>query len=221
MIGNIKKYTALLIVFWLTHGTLFAQSSEGYVLFDLKFENDNLSKEEIAMLPDKSEMWFKGDQLRMKMPMGMGIESEVLVVKKESYLLMDIMGNKMAMKSSSDESTRRKSNLGSLKLKSLTEEERIIAGFTCKRANMVNSKDGTETTVWYTEQLAAGGSWYFQMEGLNGFPLEFSIDLNGMEVRMKAREVKLESPSESLFQLPSGYKVMTQQEMMQRMGGSR
>ena len=216
-----KKFIVLFCCMWMMLGTVNAQSDAGYVLFDLSFDDENLSREERAVLPDKSEMWFKGDFLRMKLPMGMGIESEVLVTKKESYLLLDIMGNKMAMKSSASEANKRKSDLGALKLKSLSDETRIIAGLPCKRADMVNAKDGTTTTVWYTDQLAAAGSWYFQMEGLKGVPLEFSIDLNGMEVRMKAREVRTESPPDKLFELPEGYNVMTQQEMMQRMGGSR
>jgi hypothetical protein len=59
------------------------------------------------------------------------------------------------------------------------------------------------------------------MEGIDGFPLEFSTSSNGMKFKMIATEVKTNKPDQQLFVLPSDFKVMTQAEMQKMFGGMK
>lgn len=196
----------------------FGQNNDGYILFKLQYNDDGLSKEEMAMLPTESEMWFKGDKMKMKMPMGMGMESTVLVMKDQVYLLMNLMGDKMAIKSSKEDMAKMSKSQKENKVKQLLNETKSIAGFECKKAIM-SAGNGEEMVVWYTDKIKSSSSWYYQMEGLNGFPLEFSMNTGGMDVRMIAQEVKLDDLKDDMFVVPEGYRIMTQAEMSKMMGG--
>jgi hypothetical protein len=67
----------------------------------------------------------------------------------------------------------------------------------------------------------AGG--YGQFKGLNGFPLEYNMTQRGMNLSLSATKVEKQSVSDDTFKVPSGYKLMTQEEMQadiqKNMGG--
>ena len=62
----------LLIVFALP---ALSQLKEGYVRYDIKFDSDDLSAQEKAMLPTMSEIWFAEGKMLMHMPTSMGFET--------------------------------------------------------------------------------------------------------------------------------------------------
>jgi hypothetical protein len=49
--------------------------------------------------------------------------------------------------------------------------------------------------------------------------LEFSLVQQGLNMNFQASLVSKESVDNKLFEVPEGYKKMTQQEMMKMMGG--
>lgn len=215
-----KRILFLLILLSAQAGLLKAQNSSGYILFSMQYSESGLSKEEMAMLPEQSEWWFKGGKMKMRMPMGMGMQSDVLVMEDKVFLLMDLMGNKMAMKTDREEMEKQVGKNKKYKLKSKSAETKTIAGYECRKAIM-GAEGEKDMMVWYTDKIKGAGSWYYQMDELDGFPLEFSMKTNEIDIRMVAKEVKLETVSDDVFSVPEGYKVMSQSEMMQMMGGSR
>lgn len=197
-----------------------AQVREGYIKYDVKFENEEFSDQEKAMLPTMSEMWFKGSEMMMRMPTAMGMETKVLIKESEMYILMDILGNRMAIKSSREEMKGNTKAGKNYKLKSFLDEKKTIAGYECKKAIMTTDS-GEEMVLWYTDKLAVDGAWYYQMDGITGCPMEFSASTNGLTFKMIAVEVKDEKPADALFVVPADYKVMTQEEMQKMFGGSK
>ncbi len=197
-----------------------AQKSEGYIRFSMQYAESGLSKEELEMLPAESEIWFKGDKMKMLLPMGMGMQSSVLVQQDEVHLLMDLMGNRMAIKTSKAEMQRESKNAKKFSLNKLTDEKKEIAGYECTKA-ILSAPGEEDMQVWFTDKIKSGGSWYYNLEGINGFPLEFSFKTKELSARMIAREIKIEQVSDQLFVVPDGYKIMTQDEMMKSLGGSR
>lgn len=216
----LKKIVALLAFIFCVQSVMVAQINEGYIHFDVKFDDEGLSDQEKSMLPSEAEMWFSGEQMLMRMPSAMGMETKVLTKGSEMYVLMDVFGNKMAIKSGKEEARKAAKGNKSYKLKTVTSEKKMIAGYECTKAIMT-TEEGEEMVIWFSRELKVGGDWYYNMEGVDGFPLEFSSSANGMKFKMIAREVKAEKPGPERFSLPADYKVMTQAEMQKMFGGMK
>lgn len=215
------KHFLSLILYCLSLNFALGQSTDGYILFDVKYDDMGLSKEELAALPSQSEIWFKGNKMLMLMPSAMGFESRVVVDGDDVFVLMDVLGNKMAIKSSKQE--MKEKNAAKPKqysLKTITTDKKIIAGYECTKAIM-SSEGEEDLTVWFTDKLKISGGWYYNMDGLKGFPLEFAMSANGMKMWMVAREINNDPVSSDKFVVPSGYKVMTQQELMMMFGNMK
>lgn len=197
-----------------------AQGPSGYIKYNMSYAESSMTKEELEMMPAETEMWFKGDLVKLRMPMGMGMQSDVLILKDKVVLLMDLMGNKLAMESTKAEVE--KENFGTKKavVKLIAGETKNIAGFDCKKA-MLSTPGEKDMIVWYSDKIKSNGSWYFQMSEIKGFPLEFSMKTGEMSVRMTAKEVRMENVGDTEFTVSSDYKLMTQADMMKMMGGSK
>lgn len=215
------KYFLSLILFCLSLQLADAQSNDGYILFDVKYDDMGLSKEELAALPSQSEIWFKGNKMLMLMPSAMGFESRVVVDGDDVFVLMDMLGNKMAIKSSKQEMEQKNAaKPKQFSVKKITTDKKMIAGYECTKAIM-SSEGEEDLIVWFTEKLKISGGWYYNMDGLKGFPLEFAMSANGMKMWMVAREINNDPVSSDKFVVPSGYKVMTQQELMMMFGNMK
>ena len=215
-----KKFFLGFCLLFLSVLNLSAQLNEGYIKFDVRFEDEGLSDEEKAMLPTMSELWFSNGQMLMRMPTAMGIETNILVREDELFIMMNMLGNKMAIKSERDEMHAKSKNKSSFKLKEITAEKKMIAGYECRKAVMTG-EDGEEAIVWFTDKLQVKGAWYYNMEGIDGFPMEFSTSANGLKIKMIAIEVKAIKPAADKFKVPEEYKIMSQEEMQQMFGGMK
>ncbi len=197
-----------------------AQGPSGYIKYNMSYAESSMTKEELEMMPAETEMWFKGDLVKLRMPMGMGMQSDVLILKDKVVLLMDLMGNKLAMESTKAEVEKENSDTKKAVVKLIAGETKNIAGFDCKKA-MLSTPGEKDMIVWYSDKIKSNGSWYFQMSEIKGFPLEFSMKTGEMSVRMTAKEVRMENVGDTEFAVSSDYKLMTQADMMKMMGGSK
>lgn len=197
-----------------------AQGPSGYIKYNMSYTESSMSKEELEMMPEETEMWFKGDLVKLRMPMGMGMQSDVLILKDKVVLLMDLMGNKLAMESTKTEVEEQNSASKKAVVKLIAGETKNIAGFDCKKA-ILSTPGEKDMIVWYSDKINSNGSWYFQMSEIKGFPLEFSMKTGEMSVRMAAKEVRMENVDDAEFTVSSDYKLMTQADMMKMMGGSK
>lgn len=197
-----------------------AQGQSGYIKYNMSYAESSMTKEELEMMPAETEMWFKGDLVKLRMPMGMGMQSDVLILKDKVVLLMDLMGNKLAMESTKAEVEKENSDTKKAVVKLIAGETKNIAGFDCKKA-MLSTPGEKDMIVWYSDKIKSNGSWYFQMSEIKGFPLEFSMKTGEMSVRMTAKEVRMENVGDTEFAVSSDYKLMTQADMMKMMGGSK
>ena len=197
-----------------------AQGPSGYIKYNMSYAESSMTKEELEMMPAETEMWFKGDLVKLRMPMGMGMQSDVLILKDKVVLLMDLMGNKLAMESTKAEVEKENSDTKKAVVKLIAGETKNIAGFDCKKA-MLSTPGEKDMIVWYSDKIKSNGSWYFQMSEIKGFPLEFSMKTGEMSVRMTAKEVRMENVGDTEFAVSSDYKLMTQADMMKMMCGSK
>ena len=216
---NCRLFLVIAMTLFLTLNAL-AQGPSGYIKYNMSYAESSMTKEELSMMPEETEMWFKGDLVKLRMPMGMGMQSDVLILKDKVVLLMDLMGNKLAMESTKSEVEKQNATSKKAVVKLISGETKNIAGFDCKKAILSTSGE-KDMMVWYSDKIKSNGSWYFQMSDIKGFPLEFSMKTGEMNVRMTAKEVRMENVDDVEFKVSPEYKVMTQEDMMKMMGGSK
>ncbi len=219
-----KKLSIALLLFSLVHVNLIAQKGEksissGKVVFDISYPDMKLDDQTMASLPSESTMVFDKDMTKVEVSMFMGKTTIISNNKSgNGTMLMDMMGKKWAVEMNKSEIDKQKQEMGKSTVEK-TRETKTIAGFNCSKAIVhVKTKDGEMSSdVWYTNELKANNSSYSQIDGIDGFMLEFQTYQNGMGMKMTAKSVEAMEVASSEFEIPDGYEKMTLEDI-QKMG---
>lgn len=224
-----KKLLSTVAVVALSALSLNAQVKEGSVTYTMKIEG--LPPEQAAMMGDmETKVTFKNDKVLTDMSSMMG--SQIFYMdSKGTLMLIDQMGNKIAVKQTKEEiekaAAKEKDKPADPKIE-YTTETKMIAGYECKKAIVTTiKKDKTEDKVdiWYSEKFdnpnkEGKGRGQSIMKGLKGMAFEYSGGSGGMKFKMVAKEVSIEPVADSKFELSTeGYKMMTMDEMKAMQGG--
>jgi hypothetical protein len=222
---KIYSFIALLSILSTTYS--FAQTTKrqivsGKIIFDISYPDSQFDSQTLAALPTESVMYFKNNMVKVDVSMVMGKTSVISDNNSgEGTMLMDMMGNKWAVKMNKEDVAKNRSIEGKPKVEN-TKESKAIAGYTCYKSIVtINTDDGPKSfDAWFTNDLKVKNSFANQIEGINGFMMEFLAIQNGMSMKMSARSVEPMEIADSEFKIPSGYEVKTMEDL-QKMGGSR
>jgi GLPGLI family protein len=189
---------------------------EGTIVYTIELNSDGLPPETKQMFAG-SEMTvtMKGDKSRTDLKMGPQATTAVADAKaKTSFTLLDIMGQKYKVVTKVDEKP------ANLTIKELPETKEI-AGYTCKKAEVTSPASPDPITVYYTEKIGNNG-YNTQIKGIKGYPLAFEINQSGVKISYNAKSVSTEKVMDSKFDVDcTGYKEITQEELMKSMGGGQ
>lgn len=195
--------------------------NEGKLIFEISYPNSEMSDQQLAMMPTEMVMYIKKDKSRMEMSMGMGMTTVVISDNKAKVAttLMDVMGNKIATKSTEADVEKQNAEQGDFNV-AITDETKTIAGFTCKKA-VVTDSEGETSDIYFCEDIKLeGGNWsQKQFKDIKGMPLMYSFKQRGMNMQMTATKISSEKVDDGKFAIPSDYKEMTQEEMRKMFGG--
>lgn len=227
-----KKLFSTIALFALTALSVNAQIKEGYIVYDMKIEG--MPPEQAAMLGDmETKVVFKNGKALTEMS-SMMFTNQTLVDDKGMVMLMEQMGNKIAVKQTKEEmdkeAAKTKEKPADPKIE-YTNETKTIAGYECKKAIVKavikdKKEEKTETIeIWYSDKFEnpnkeGKGRGQSVMKGLNGMPFEYSGGQGPMKFKMVAKEVSTEPVSDDKFNLSTdGYKLMTMEELRAMQGG--
>ena len=224
-----KKLFSTLAFISLSVVSLTAQNNEGFVLYDMKIEG--LPPEQVAMVGDmENKVTFKNGKVLTEMT-SMMFTNQTVIDENGMVMLMEQMGNKMAIKQTKDEmekeAAKQKDKQADPKIEYINETK-TIAGYECKKAIItIVGKDKKEEKmeVWYSEKFAnpnkeGRGKGQGFMKGLKGMPFEYAGGQGGMKFKMTAKEVSVDPVSDGKFNLSTdGYKLMTMDELKALQGG--
>lgn len=221
-----KLFGLLLIAF--SNIVMFAQktSFEGIVKYDVTFDNAaNIPAEAAAMLKGSEiVIYIKGDKQRADANMMLQKTTSITDNKNKTVItLMDVMGQKYLIQMSEDEVKKELANGPETEIKPL-EGTKMIAGYTCKKAQVTIKKNGAyemNSTVYYTEEIPSS-KLKPVYKGLNGCPLEYSVNANGINMKFTAKSISKESISDGTFEpVCEGYTKIKaedlQKQLMQQM----
>lgn len=224
-----NKLFSTLAVVALSALSLNAQIKEGAITYAMTMEG--LPSEQAAMIGDMElKSTFKNTKVLTEMS-SMMFTNQTLVDDKGMVMLMEQMGNKIAVKQTKEEmekeEAKQKEKPADPKIE-YTTETKTIAGYECKKAivTMVGKdKKEEKMEIWYSdkfENLNKEGKGRGQsfMKGLKGVPFEYSGAQGPMKFKMVAKEVSIEPVADSKFELSTeGYKMMTMDELKAMQGG--
>jgi hypothetical protein len=218
-----KNYKVIFIIsiafFFAFEATAQKALSEGKVVYQITYPDMELDSKMSSMLPKESVLYFKANKTRTETSMGMGISSASITDSKSGSVttLMDMMGNKIAMVLTPEELKNMKKG-GEEDVQIIQEKEtKVIAGYTCNRTT-IKQKDGNSFELYYTDRINTTSQLNEQYKNLKGFPMEYSVNQKGLQMKMVATSVTDEKVPDSLFKISDGYQVKTMEEMMKMIG---
>lgn len=192
---------------------------EGQVDFQMEYEEVPAEMEMMkGMLPTEMAMLIKGDRSRIEQSMMMGMKQATIVDMKSEkiHILMDMLGKKMKMTMDMKEEEAKRGAKDDIDI-NYVEGEKLIAGYKCKRAEIISKESNAPVVVYYTEEIP--GALSREFKGLKGFPLEYGHSDQGMTVKITATKVDQKELDQSLFEVSDDYEEMDPKMIERMMGG--
>lgn len=174
-----------------------------------------------AQLPTEVVWTFKGPKTSMLMKTGFGnITILANADSKEQVVLYDMMGQKMAIKSTKEETEKSLSEIPDAKVTETTETKKIL-NYNCKKVQISDDKNSMD--VYVTDEIQVpNANWNTQYKNIKGLMLEYSQKGNpdsDAKMIFTAKEVKKGKIKDTVFDIPTDYKQMSMSEFKQMFGG--
>ncbi len=223
---TLSKILVLLSLFLIISSNAHSQKAfTGQIKYKLDYEGMEVNEAMKAMLPEQMILTIKQNKSKTELKTGMGDQVSIFDGNtKASVSLINMMGQKIAIKKTLDEVEIDRNKYPDLKL-TLANETKEIAGYNCHKATIeVDAADlnGLSTfTVYYTDELGNMGINYSDplFRKIKGVMLEYEVKTRGLLMKFKATEVKKTKVSDDTFLIPEGYKEMTAEDLKKMFGG--
>lgn len=193
-------------------------NAEGIILYDLTYPGYSADNIFTSMFPSTMEFTFKGSNTRTEMKTSMAVFSTILLADQANKRLVHLV--KIASKLSgleldSAQVMAEYGHLsGGLRL-GFTDSVKQIAGYNCKNAVITFDSDPSRVySLYYTDDIhIPDPNWCTPYHAIKGVLLEARVNKFGIEMHMKAREVKFQEVDKTLFEVPATYERITVEEM--------
>jgi GLPGLI family protein len=212
----------LLTIFALFSLQSYAQDFEGVITYKITLTGSGVTDDIKAMMAKSMILTIKGDKSRTEMSMGTGKTVTAGIADAESktaVTLMDMMGQKFAIKMNSEEIIKEMGDTNNISVET-TNETKEILGYTCKKAIITSMDDSTELTAYFTDELATRDINFDNrlFRNINGVMLEYEIPNQMFTMHFEAVSVEKKNVDESEFTIPDGYQIKTKEEINQMFG---
>jgi hypothetical protein len=196
---------------------------EGVITYKIAYPDSKFSESQMAMFPKVLTVSIKGTKSRTDLSMsGMNTVEITDYTDKSSVSLLNMMGQKYAIKKSTTEIEKEMTAEGTPTVV-FSEEAKVIAGYTCKKAVVTLNNDGVKSTfeAWYTSELGSKLANFKNplYKDIDGALLEFAMKTQEITMKFSATSVEKKSLSAKDFEVPSDYTLTTQDELKSKFGG--
>ena len=200
-----------------------AQSTlnNGYIKYNISVDSD-LPIASFLSMGTTLEVAFKGQKTKAVARAAGGINTIQAVADHQivrGLSLLDVMGEKKALKLGSSDYQKAKEGIEQLAKNPMraTESTKTIAGYSCQKVLMKDKKTGANIILYVTPKINPKGDPLAQqlIEAVKGFPLEVIVRQDETTVRLTATMVTEQTPSDSAFsqKVPSDYTITTLKEI--------
>jgi len=194
----------------------FAQKkiSEGTIAYDVVI-NTGSEKTQAADFFDgaTSTVYLKGAKSRVEIVSSLGTQSTIIDGTKNTIAIIKEFGEQKYIINMTPEEYRAANEKQSNVTFTYVNEEKVILGYTCKKA-IGKLTSGATFTVWYTPDLVPENKEYqYVNQALPGLAMEYESAIGKMLVTYTASKISLSPVPAARFDLPkTGYRVMTYKE---------
>jgi hypothetical protein len=218
-------FFALLTVTF-SFSSLYALSGkpfEGVITYKITYPDSKFTESQMAMFPKVFTVTVKGQKSLTELSTGMGNQREIIdYVEKTKIALLDMMGQKYAIKQTLQDIEKENAKAAKPTIK-LTPDTKVISGYNCKKAIVTVEESGTKNTfeIYYTNELGSGNMNFDNpmYKDIDGVLMEFSMNTKQLTMKFMVTNVEKKIVSSSLFEIPSDYKLTTQEELKSKFGG--
>ena len=196
---------------------------EGIVKYAFSYENSGLPPETTAMIGNAEvAMYITSEKPRTDLNMIIQSTTSIMDLKEKTIsTIMDLAGKKFLIKTTKEEIEKEEKKEPELTIK-YTEETKEIQGYKCKKAEVTSPDSPEIKIVYFTEEIILDEVKPVY-NGLKGFPLEYAIDVGGIEMKIIAKSVSKEKVDETIFDITKDCVETTvdqfQTELLRQMGG--
>jgi len=223
------KKSIILFVVLITLGfgqDVFSKDFSGIIIYNITYDEAKMDPQMVAMMPKTMKMMINDGKVRTEVSMG-GMGKNVSIFDSETksgVTLMDMMGQKYAIELNAEDIEKQLDDGPKVKVEKLSDTKEI-AGYTCNKAVVkvlkANGETEYEVEVCYTNELGSGGLNMDDpmFKDIDGVMMEYSIKEENMNMKFSAISVDQKKVSDSEFEIPEGYKKVSQEELQQMFGG--
>lgn len=223
-----KSFKSLLTVALITFFFPFVmiagdKSFEGIITYKITYPDSKFTESQMAMFPKLMTVTIKGSKSKTEMATGMGNQTEIIDYDEKSKVaLLDIMGQKYAIKETAEEIRKDMEKQPAGKVE-VTNETKTIAGFLSKKAIVTTDDDGEKTVyeAWFTEELGTREVNFSDpvYKDIKGVLMEFLMQTPQISMKFTVSSVEKKNVSSKEFEIPSEYKLTTKEELKSKFGG--
>lgn len=217
---TIQRIVLLAFLPFLLGSFMPAKDFTGTIVYNISYDMENMDPQMSSFLPKTMKLTVKAPMSKSEVIMGMGSNVSIFNSDERSGVnLIDMMGQKFAVKVSSEDVDKEFAKAGEVEVIH-SDETKDILGYSCKKAVVKTKESGNELTVFYTEELSSGleNSNTPLFKDIDGMMLEFSMNQNGINMHFTAVNVDSKKVSDSEFDVPEGYQEISQEELQNRFG---
>ena len=198
-----------------------AQNFEGIITY--KVTVDIKDSATLAMsqgqIPSEMKQFVKGTKVKVEQITSAMSTSVISDIKtKESIIMMDMFGTKTAFKQTKEEFEKQQNDSSKSEVE-FTNETKEIAGYKCKKA-IIKMEGNHSAEVFYSDEINIDKEVYFfnTFNQIKGLLFEYSIVSEQSTIKFEISEIKQTQVDDSVFVIPSEYKVMTMEELQKSFG---
>ena len=194
---------------------------EGIITYKISFTDSKLQENQMTMFPKIMMMSIKGTKSKTEMTSVMGNTVVIYdLVEKSKVVLMDMMGQKNAIKSSREDIEKELAKSNVNVTVEVTAQTKVIAGYTCKKAVITDNGNKLKYDVYFTNEIGAPEMNFDNpmYKKINGVMMEFSMKSPQMTMVFSATSVEKKTLSAKDFEIPEGYKITTMEDFQKSMG---
>ena len=205
---RLQLLTALLILPII----LIAQSFEGSINYTISYSNLSSSMQQAeSMLPKSQTIWIKDNMSRFEQKISQ-VSTVVITDTKAgtSTILMEMMGQKFKLSISQEEMQEMVLEQKTPTVK-YVDGTREIAGYTCKKAEVIMEGFEGVTTFYYTEEIPAVRVKGMESLELKGMFMAYEAKMQDMTIKIEVTSINKGPVDDAKFIVPEGYSELPDQ----------
>lgn len=190
--------------------------TEGTMTYEITYLQDETENPLISLMPSELNMTFKDNSVKMEVEGWMGVFKSTFVKNgktKEAINMLKMMGKRYYYVSQSKDGFMGMTESYNLDIE-FTENTKKILEYKCHHATVHNPEQNVIFDIYYTDKIAIENPNEFTpFAEIEGVLMEFQLEINGIKMHLKAKEVNESTISDDVFAIPEKYQEVEKEQI--------